>query len=188
MPSSPVPLLPIQRLLHGLSLLGEECRVSGKHEACASIAHDIPKSFGPEALEGGGVFQNLSDTLVRLYRDSAGDACGTVEGIVALASQVPHDLAVFRGDLPLCQSCGLVCYLEPLLYRHRLMSVYGIRLEVVWESSEEQLVERTSLFDIEVVLDLRISPVREVLRMIVDLPARQHGVEVDSYEDSAKQE
>ncbi len=66
------------------------------------------------------------------------------------------------------------------------MSVYGVRLEVVWESSEEELVERTSLFDIEVILDLRISPVREVLRMIVDLPARQHGVEVESYADWAR--
>ena len=42
---------------------------------------------------------------------------------------------------------------------------------MVWECSKKELVEDTALFNVEVVLDLAVSPIRQVLWVIVNLKA-----------------
>ena len=49
---------------------------------------------------------------------------------------------------------------------------YGInrvRLEMVGEGPEEEFVEHTALFNVQIILDLTVAPVGKILRMIIDL-------------------
>lgn len=67
-----------------------------------------------------------------------------------ISTKVLHDLCVLAGD------------------RHWIMSVDRVGLEVIGQCSEEEFVEDTSLIDGKIVLDFRITPVRELLGVIVD--------------------
>lgn len=50
---------------------------------------------------------------------------------------------------------------------HGVMGVCGVWLEVVGESSKEQLVEDAALVDVQVVCDFVVTPGREIARMVV---------------------
>ena len=40
---------------------------------------------------------------------------------------------------------------------------------MTWESSKEEFVENTTLFDVQIILNLAVAPIGEVLGMVVGL-------------------
>jgi hypothetical protein len=67
---------------------------------------------------------------------------------------------------------ALGLYSDITIYRwdgHRIMYVDRVRFEVIREGTKKQLRHHTALLYIEVVLDLVITPVGQVLCIVVDL-------------------
>lgn len=52
------------------------------------------------------------------------------------------------------------------------MCIYGILLEMVGECAKNQLVEDMTLVDSQIVVNLRVTPVREILGSVINLEKR----------------
>jgi hypothetical protein len=52
------------------------------------------------------------------------------------------------------------------------MCIYGILLEMVGECAKNQLVEDMTLVDGQIVVNLRVTPVREILGSVINLKKR----------------
>lgn len=83
---------------------------------------------------------------------------------MACTAEISEDLLVLRGD------------------RHGVVGVYRVAFKVVGECAEEQLVADAALFYIEVILDLIVAPIRQVLRMVVDLHDRSVTKSLPSFQ------
>lgn len=44
-------------------------------------------------------------------------------------------------------------------YGHGIVRIYAVLLEVVWESTKEELVENAALLDVQVVRSFVVSPI-----------------------------
>jgi len=83
-----------------------------------------------------------------------------------------EDLSIFRRNRH-----RKVLYLSSASFDTGQAGTYGIngiRLEMIRERSKEQLVEHAALFDIQIVLHLAVTPVCEVLWMVVNLKKISH--------------
>lgn len=146
-----VPLILVQGLAHGFTLLGVTLRVTGKHKVKALFSEDKGSSITPNDAEILLLLKDELDIRVRDQIDSRRNKRRAVVGVVRLPSQVLHDVSVFAGDC------------------HGVVSVDGIGLEVVGEGTQTQLVEDTSLVDAEVESGLGVTPIGEVLGRVIKL-------------------
>jgi len=100
---------------------------------------------------------------------------------MCFAAEILEDLPIFRRNRH-----WIMLYISSASPTTRTHGTYGIDrvgLEVVRERSKEQLVEDTSLLNVQIVLNLAVTPVREVLWMVINLTTVNHqdrGRAVDS--------
>ena len=48
-------------------------------------------------------------------------------------------------------------------------SVNGIRFAMIWEGAQEEFVKDATLFNVQVILDLIVTPIGQTLRVVIDL-------------------
>lgn len=165
-----VPFLRRQGLGDGLLLLGSERRVTSQQLLVASFAEDEGGNLTPEGTEVGGLFDNALDVGVGRQVDLGWSVRGAIVRVVRFSAEVLHDVAVLAGD------------------GHGVVGVDGVGLEVVGEGTEAELVEDAALIDAEVVAGLRVTPVGQVSRVLVDgvepvTTNKGHGIGQDRTRD-----
>lgn len=149
-----LPFAVVQRLAHGLALLAMERTVSRKHEVQSSLAEEETSSLSPGDTEVLGVFQDSLCSHVRGDVYTRRNKGRPVPGEVVMSTEISHDLLHLAWD------------------SHWEMSVDRIALDMVRECPEHELVEHAALVDTEVIVSLSVTPVGQVLRMVINLSHR----------------
>ena len=139
----------IESFGHCVLLLAMECGVTTEHKVKSAWTHDISGSLAPQHVELLRTIKHIFRSNIRCQVNAGCNQHWSLIVIVSLSAESLHNLAIFRR------------------HRHRVVCVNRVLLEMVGESSQEEFVEYTALFNVEIVLDGRVAPVRQVLGMVV---------------------
>jgi hypothetical protein len=145
-----VPLILVDSFCHDFPLLLVAVRVTGHHEAEATLrAQDSYDAIIPSHSVGRVVCENLFHRRIGRHVDSWRHERRLIEIEVVDSAKLRQDLLVFR------RNC------------HGIMDIDRVGLEPGWKCSQKEFVEDATLVDVQVVLDLVVAPVGEISRMVV---------------------
>ncbi|KAI6768632.1 hypothetical protein HG531_010821 [Fusarium graminearum] len=140
----------VQQTTHALALLCVQRCVTRQHEATTTLAHEVLEALLPADTVLGLVFQDVLSRLVAHDIDACGCGCRTAEVETIHALQVGENLVVLCGD------------------DHGVVGVDRVTLEVLRECTQEELIEDAAMVDVEVVVNLLVTPVGQVAGMVVN--------------------
>ncbi len=118
-----VPIFPVERSTHYLSLLGMERFIAAQHEIPTFLAHEQGSRFTPCYIEILTTLQYVLGSNVGCEVDSRRDKGRFLPGVLISTAQTSKNLFIFA------RNC------------HRIVHVDGVGLEMVGKSSQCEFVE-----------------------------------------------
>lgn len=144
-----LPSIRIEQGTHALPLSRVKLRITREHEPPTAVAHQVSQALLPSNLVLVLVLQDILGGVIGRDVDA-----GRLERRTRKVKAV-RTLEIRQDDLVLIRRA------------HRVVRIHRVPLEMIRKRLQEKLIEGTAMIHIQVIVHLLVSPVRQVLRVVI---------------------